>query len=316
MAIRRSGASRRSRTALAGVGVVVLAIVVMGLSFLALTQNRSVASAGSTPGASEPQAGATAAPAEVAAPAPVIEPVAAVPNRVIAAISAEAAVRAIAANCPTPSTIESTGDAGATWEPFEAAGVSAVQRITAGSDAFVALIGLATEGCTPIYERSFTGGTAWEAAPDELAASWFVDPANRAGLHAPAGDRAAPCTAVVQLAVVDENSAAVLCDDGSVHATRDAGANWLPPATVAGAAAISVGPDGYRAAVVNQNACVGAQVVGIGIAEAGLVPGAAGTCLAATVSPGETAVASAENVTWLWAGDGLARSADGGATWL
>ena len=313
---RRSGASRSARAAWAGVGLAALAVVVMLLSFVALTANRVVPQAGSTPGVTPPAADAAPTPAEPAAPASTPQTVP-VPGRVLAAIDVGSAVRAIETQCPTSSTIETTFDAGATWQQFEAPAVSAVQRIFADPDAYVSLIGLATEGCAPTYEQSYTGGEAWEPAPDELAASWFVDPANRAGLHAPAGDRPAPCGAVVQVAVFDENSAALLCEDGSVHATVDAGASWLPPASVAGAAAIGVGADGYRVAVINQNGCVGAQLVSLPVTADGLAPGPHGACLPATVAPGEAAVDSADDgTTWLWAGDALGRSADGGATWL
>lgn len=316
---RRSSGSRRARAAWAGVGVSALAVVVIALSFFALTQHGPVADAGSTPGATQPPADVAELPAESAAPAAVPAPApqtVAVPNRVMAVIDADSAVRAGSTACPAPSTIETTDDAGATWSAAEAADVSTVQRITAGSDAFVALIGLAVEGCTPTYERSFTAGDAWQPAPEELAASWFVDPANRAGVHAPLGDRQAPCTVVVQVAVIDENSAAVLCDDASVHATVDAGATWLPPAAVPGAAAIGADGAGYRVAVLNHDGCVGAQVVGVEVGAEGLAAGASGACFPVAVAAGDVAVASADQVVWLWAGDGLARSGDGGATWL
>lgn len=314
-AIRRAYARSASRRVWAGIGVSVLAIVVIALSFLALNQNRSVAEAGSIPGISDSSVEVVQAPADAPASASQFESVA-VPNRVMAAVDGNSAVRVAATTCPVPSTIEISDDAGATWEPLEVAGVSTVQRITAGSDAFISLIGLAADGCRPAYERSFTGGVAWEAAPDELSASWFVDPANRSVLHAPAGDRPAPCAAVVQLAVIDESSAAVLCDDASVHATIDSGASWLPSETVAGAAAIGVGRDRYLVAVVDRNGCAGAQVVGMGTTDTGLVRGTAGACLSAAVASGDTAIASADDgVTWLWAGDTLARSEDGGETW-
>ncbi|MEV1130048.1 hypothetical protein [Agromyces sp. NPDC049794] len=311
---RRSSAARGGRAVWAGVGLAVLAVVVSALSIVALTANRSVPEAGATPGATQPPAAvAEQVPSEPAAAAP--QTVSA-PTRAVAAIDVDTAVRTLASPCPEPSSIEFTSNAGATWEA-SATTVSSVQRITTGADSFVALIGLAAEGCAPTYERSFTGGAEWEPAPDELAASWFVDPANRAVVHAPAGDRAAPCATVVQLAVVDENSAALLCDDSSVHATVDAGASWLPPASVPGVAAIGVGADGYRVAVINQNGCVGGQLIGIGVAAAGLALGSAGGCLPATVGPGEAALSSADDgTTWLWAGDALARSQDGGATWL
>ncbi len=298
-------------------GIVLLATLVVVLSFVALTQHRSVAAAGSTPRASAPPAEVARVPAEPQppVPAPTPEPVA-VPNRVIAAIDADSAVRAASIECPAPSTIEVTDDAGASWEPFDAAGIATVQRITAESDTFIALVGLDVEECAPAYARSFTGGVAWEAAPDELSAAWFVDPADRAGLHAPGGPRAAPCGAIVQLAAVDEVSAAVLCADSSIHLTVDGGASWLPAASVPGASAIGAGVSGYQVAVVNRNGCVGAQLVALVRAESGPTLGAAGACLEATVGVGDAAVAVSEDATtWLWAGDRLARTEDGGGTW-
>lgn len=311
--LRRSGA-RQARSVWAGIGVALLALVVATLSLVALTANRSVVEAGSTPGADP--AVAKLAEAPVAEPAEAIPAPLAVPNRVIAAIDGDSAVRVATTACPAPSTIEVTDDAGATWEPFDAPTVSAVQRVNADSGAFVSLIGVATEGCAPTYERSYTGGEAWEAADNELGASWYVDPANRAGILSPAGNRAAPCAAVVQIAVIDENGAAVLCDDATVHATADGGAGWLPSVSVPGASAIGAGGAGYQVAVLNQNGCIGAQLVELALTESGLTPGAAGACLPATAGAADVAVAAGENVTWLWAGDALARTEDGGATWL
>ena len=88
---RRSGA-RGARAVWTGLAVSLLAIVVGALSLVALTQNRSVAEAGATPGAVEPsvaQAEPSAVPVE---PAPPVASVA-VPNRVLAVIDGDAAVR-------------------------------------------------------------------------------------------------------------------------------------------------------------------------------------------------------------------------------
>ncbi|WP_133411763.1 hypothetical protein [Agromyces badenianii] len=314
---RRAGRSRRNNRLWAGAGLIALAVVVLALTFVALTQNRSVPGAGTTPGSSPsatPEATRSEPPS--ATPAPVARPLA-VPGRLIDAIDASSAVRAGATACPEPTTIEVTSDGGATWETAEPAPVSEVQRVAAGDDAFVDLIGLGVEGCAPAYERSFTSGDAWQPVPEELDASWFVDPSNRAGVHAPAGDLSAPCGVVVQLAVIDANAAAVLCEDGSVHATSDGGASWRSAAPVVGAAAIGTNGTVYRVAVVDQNGCVGAQLVELTAGDAGLVPGAAGACLAATVGAGEVAVDSVVGgATWLWAGDALGRSEDGGVSWL
>ena len=216
-----------------------------------------------------------------------------------------------------PNTIDDRDHSGrgGTWEPFAAPKMSTVQRVTVDSDAFIALIGLATEGCAPSYERSFSGRRVGVRPRRALGVVVRRSP-NRAGLHAPAGDRPAPCGTVVQLAVIDESSAAVLCDDASVYATVDAGQGWMPPVSVPGASAISASGAGYRLVVVNQNECVGAHVVEIVVTDADLRLTAPGSCLPAAIAPGETALAVGEDVTWLWAGNAFARSEDGGATWL
>ena len=311
---RTSGAQRRSRAVVASIGLAVLGVLVVVLVLVALTQNRSVPDAGATPGATPPPAEPAAADAGEAT---TIAPVSlVVPTRVIAALDAASAVRAHSTACPAPSTIEATSDSGATWQPSEVGTIAGVQRIVVDADAFVSLIGLGVAGCAPAYERSFTGGTAWESAPDELGASWFVDPANRAGIHAPAGDVAAPCAAAVQVAVTDEISAGVLCDDGSVHATVDGGASWTSSAPVPGAAAIGAGGEGYRVAVIDQNGCVGAQVVDVTVADGAAQVGAPGACLEARVPAGGVAVdTGGDGSVWVWAGDRIGRSADGGISW-
>ena len=88
------------------------------------------------------------------------------------------------------------------------------------------------------------------------------------------------------------------------------------PCLVPGASAITADGASYRVAVLNQNGCTGAQIIELPVTDAGFAPGAPGACLVATAAAGDVALASGENVTWLWAGDALARSENGGATWL
>ena len=89
------------------------------------------------------------------------------------------------------------------------------------------------------------------------------------------------------------------------------------PVSVPGAAAIGAGGDGYRVAVLNQNGCVGAQLV----ERRGRLRPASCPERPVRVSPRRSRRVRSRwhrrmNVTWLWAGDALARSEDGGATWL
>ncbi|MGW4928032.1 hypothetical protein ACWEOH_02675 [Agromyces sp. NPDC004153] len=313
MAARRG----RGRAVWAGVSLATLALVTVGLTFLALTQRSEVQAAGSTPGATPRQT----APAEPSAAPAQVPPTQAMvvipPTRVIDAIDASTAVRAASTTCPEPTTLEITADAGAGWETTEATGLASLQRLSADAEGFVSAIGLGVDGCGPAYERSFTSGDAWERVPGELAASWFIDPANRAGMHTPAGDVAAPCAAVLQVAVVDEATAAVLCEDGTVHATGDSGATWAATAPIPGVGALGATSDGYWVVVVDQNGCAGAQVAAVTVADGAAQVGSAGGCLEAAVPAGAVAVDGAvDGSTWVWAGDRIGLSLDGGASWL
>ena len=72
-----------------------------------------------------------------------------------------------------------------------------------------------------------TAGADWETVPEELAGSWYLDPADRASVHTPEGPRPGPCAGALQVASSDAAIAAVLCDDVTVHVTVDAGVTWL-----------------------------------------------------------------------------------------
>ena len=134
---------------------------------------------------------------------------------------------------------------------------------------------------------------ASETAENELAAPWYIDPTNRAGDHSPSGGHAP-----------------VRCSRSSRGGRRGLGGRtlrrrigardhrrrrrWLPPVSVPGVSAITSEGAGYRVAMVNQDGCVGAQVVEQPVTAPALplpaCPGRASRRGAA----GDVAVASAE----------------------
>lgn len=293
-----------------------LAALTILLSYAALTQNRSVEGSGTTPISAAPPAEEESreTPAESPAPDPVVT--VADTARVLAAVDADLAYRAVTGACPaTPATIEVTADAGGEWIAYEASDIAAsrsIRSISPGGGGFVSMITLNADSCAPQYLHSFVEGIAWEAA-EGLTGEWFVDPANAALLNTPVGAATAPCE-VVRLAPRDDVSAAALCRDSSLALTADAGASWSRSAPITGADALSATGDGYRLAVIGQNGCANAQVMSVGN---GLELGAPGACVAGTGAAGQTALAEAgDGTVWLWSGDALMRSADGGASWL
>ena len=304
-------------------GLAVFLLFDVGLVFFALTATKPASSAGTVAGPVETTAPTEAELAENTEP-PVVEPVETTatatipPTRLLTALDASTAWRASTGACPASSADpELTTDSGATWETFNASietDASSILSINVIDDKEASLVTLDIADCAPQIVSTFVAGDQWRAYPERAAVEWYVDPATPETVHSPSGDAAAPCEAVATLAATDASSAAVLCTDASIFTTTDAGKTWSAPASVPGAAALAATTGGYEVAVVNPAGCVGVSLVTV--STDGGLDTAARACLAATVNRGESAISVAEDGTlWLWAGDALARSTDGGQSW-
>lgn len=255
-------------------------------------------------------------PAATATPQAAI-PNAVAPTRVLAALDDRVAWRATTGACPaTPATLEHTSDGGATWKPSDAAGptgASTVLRVTVASSTEAAAITLDSSNCAPQYIRTYVSGDNWATYSDQLMGSWYIEPATPTAVHSPNGDVTAPCGAMVGLAVKDPSNAAVLCADHTVYRTTDAGKSWGKPLAVPGAVALGATASGYATAATDVSGCAGVAVSNFDEATGG--PTQAGCFATSVPQPGTVAVASGGSTLWLWAGDALVRSSDGGSTW-
>jgi hypothetical protein len=317
----RGPRNNRTRQRVLIVGLAVFVLIDIGLVAFALTATEPSAKAGTvasaptaTPSSSEPVEGST--PAEGA---PREATASVVPTRILAALDGSTAWRATTGGCPaTSANPELTTDSGFTWESFNASaetGASSILAINVTDTDTTSLVTLDDTNCAPQLVTTFVAGDAWKAYPARVASEWYVNPATPSTVHTPGGDVAAPCAAVSALAAKGA-AAAVLCLDASVITTLDAGATWSVPAVVPGAAALAATTEGYAVAVVNSSGCVGASLLSVS-AEGGLGAGTDAACLPATVNAGEAAISVAPDGTvWLWAGDALVRSADGGLSWV
>ena len=290
---------------------------------LALGSHQVGAEAGAPriiPNVAAPAGTSTPAVSPSSAPAPAAEAVLPLPpTRLLGAVDENTAWRAVTGACPaTPASPELTTDGGATWKTTDASGpaeVTALQRLMVTSERVVEMVGLTEADCAPEFVKTFVGGDNYSSYPSKIDGSWYVDPADRATVHGPAGDTTAPCDAVVTLAVRDDESAAALCADGQLFATTDAAATWSEPNSAPGVVSVTAAEGGYLAAAVGTVDCAGVQIMTVTSA---LAPGPVG-CYLSIVSPatlsGNVAVSVTAGSMWLWAGDSLARSLDGGATW-
>jgi hypothetical protein len=194
----------------------------------------------------EPEAEATPDPTP-AAPAAIAS---AVPARVIESRDDQLAWRATTGECGAPALPELTTDGGATWTSTTAAptGIVSLQSISIEGDRVASMIGQDADGCAPMLVRTFVAGTDYAEYPADLADAWYVAPLDRSVVHSPSGDYAAPCGAVVSLAVMTVDRAASLCSDSSIFTTTDGARTWIAAPASPGAMNIAASADGYTVA--------------------------------------------------------------------
>ena len=302
------------RTWLIGAGIGILAVAALVVSVLALTQYRggpTDAAASPMPSMTFPAPVLTEEPAETSPPEPVT---AVAPTRLLAAQDGAVVYRATVGACPEPRTsFEFSNDGGSTWQAGDVTGSTdstAALTLSIGGPQFVQMVTLSAQGCAPQYIRSFVSGIDWEVFNSDLPAAWYLNPGTPGTVHSPQGELPTPCEAVAVSGAGPR--AAVLCDDATLVTTTDAATTWGAPIAVPGAAAITLSPIGYRIAVLNSEACLGIQV--LEVADGVLSP--PGACLSVTAAPGEVAITTAsDGSVYVWAGDTLARSTEGGAQW-
>ncbi|MEL4320070.1 hypothetical protein WJX64_13725 [Leifsonia sp. YIM 134122] len=296
------------------VGIAALALVVIVLVYLALTQNRNApdGAAVSTPASLVPVDRATPTVEPSAEPVAVVTP----PARIMAAVDGERAYRAGVGSCPGDQPIvQATDDGGASWSDFTVTvepAAASVRTILPGSGDYVALVSADAASCTPLFARSYVAGEEWEAA-DEVDTTWHLSQ-DATSVVAPGGAASQPCDQPVQVAATSDTAAAVLCASSTVMTTTDAGGSWSEPLSVTGAAAVAPGGDGYLIVISRQNGCDGAQVSSTPV-EGGTEATQPSTCVESGAAPQDNAVAQGGDTIWLWSGDAFARSTDGGLTW-
>ena len=253
--------------------------------------------------------------------APAASAIAAVPpTRFLSGVDDTTAWRAVTGECPAAQAEpELTTDSGTSWTTTNATGpteITAPQSLDATSESIVEFVGLSGVDCAPDFVQTFVGGDTFKSYPDKLASSWFVDPADRATVHSPAGETTAPCDSVIALAPRDADSAALLCADQTVFTTTDAAAAWSSPITIPGAVNLAVTGAGYAVAAVGLPECAGVQLIALSDESREVTPmGCLLVEAPAEITPGSVAISEAADILWLWVGETVHRSLDGGLAW-
>lgn len=237
--------------------------------------------------------------------------------RLLTMSSATQGWRAQVGTCDTAGTLETTTDGGRTWTSVPEPGMSPLTRIQATDrDTLVAIGG--GNDCKATYAISYVSGQQWETRNARLGESWYVTPADRTQVRASTGDRSEPCTdagtsEVLDLAVMDDDNATVLCSGGITRSSDDAGRTWSDPVTITGAVALGADTDGYVASSLVES-CEGVAVTTFTPNQ----PPAdepVGCAPVNDAAAGEVAVTTLAGTVWVWAGDQVAVSQDAARTW-
>ncbi len=231
-------------------------------------------------------------------------------ERVLVNADASTAWRATIGSCDSPGILERSVDGGLSWEelPLELAPISRLRVLSAQS--LFAIGG--GEGCEPTYVASSTGGRSWTTNDEYLIGSWYLVPDDRDALATPVGELPVPCEAA-ELAAVDALHAAVLCTDGTLSVTPDGGGSWTETDAPLHALAIGVAEQGYVLAGASDSCNESVALRPIDLMGDALDEE---TCAdAQPVAADELAVSANGGATWLWVGEGVHVSTDGGRNW-
>lgn len=303
--------SRFATTAL--VGLAVLDVVLVGTALRSThvsggdtsTVSSAQASADSRPARATPSSTPADTEPRTAGPKPL--------RTMLVAVDDQRAWRAGAGSCSAGgATLAITTDGGRAWAKAEAP-LRRIVRVRA-VDSQAALVIGADSSCAAELRNTSDGGDTWGSV-ESVADAWFRDPGDSGTVGAPGRSTSQPCggDAVLDLAVISAGSARVLCVDGLVRSSADAGSSWSDWGRVAGAVALAV-PSADQAqtfvAVPDAPGCVGVQVWQVGTP-------VATSCVewATPKDPGRIALSLVEGGGWLAVGDVTLRSTDGLVSW-
>lgn len=238
-------------------------------------------------------------------------------TRLLVPIDDNSAWRTSAASCggTNVAVLEHTDDGGATWiaHPLEDPKLTAVLAIARYDNAKNVGVLTADRGCQTHYQLSFSAGRFWKDSPPDQPPTLVYPAKSGTAITSGSGTLTTPCSTVGAYALLSATDSAVICQDAQLHLSFDAGATWQAPA-VAPAVAVLSTAKGYLLAAPNANHCAGLEIESVRLPDSVSSPL---SCLPQLTGAADgTVLASSPGRIWLWAGDSVLLSSDGGATWM
>jgi hypothetical protein len=236
-------------------------------------------------------------------------------KRLIVAASPLAAWRATVGDCKKAGTLEQSTDGGDTWNPVVEPGLAPIIRLGIEDSGDLYVVGGTGKNCSARYASYSTDGSmvAQTNNPQEV---WFQDPADPNQVRGPDRAKATPCEDkdVVGIATLNPAEALIVCSNGAIMVTSDSGESWEQADKLAGAMAVGSGGGRYWVARTTKG-CDGLSVTSLTLSEGELSRGPSGCSTSSDVTAEGVAIDVSKETIWLWAGDKVHTSTDGGQSW-
>jgi hypothetical protein len=238
-------------------------------------------------------------------------------KRLLFAASDREAWRATVGDCKTSGTVERSTDGGKTWRRAINSGLAPIVRLGLDGAGNVYTIGGAGDACSTRY-TAYTSEGAVSESTDNPINLWFSRPKDRDQIYGPGNNEAAPCDGshVVGMSslTVSDSEALVICTDGLAMVTSDSGKTWEKADQLPGTMAVGSGGGRYWVAGTTAK-CDGISVRSLEFSEGELTRGPSSCAPASKVTPGGVAIDFSDKAIWVWAGQKVRTSTDGGQTW-
>ncbi len=300
------------RNTLIGAAVAVVLLVVVDVVLVAMALGHTTPGAVGTPrpaptfGVSPegtPSASPTPSPSETAQGEAAGES-----RRLLSAVDGREAWRASSATCPVAQVVlEHTVDGGATWTPVTLGeDVRALWGMRATTEG-LSLLEAVGDDCAPTERTTTDDGATWKAAAAGAAGAGITPDGVRLGSTTVAN----PCPQPLD-AFQGSTTTVVVCD-GQVE-WRTGTAAWVD-VPLGGVRGVAVDGSSYTLARIGNPECDGVQfetMTAVGVTPA--TPTNRVGCSDAQTE-GPIAIDRAGQAVWMWAGDEVLVSTDGGKTW-
>jgi hypothetical protein len=238
------------------------------------------------------------------------------PTRLLFAASTRTVWRATAGDCKNQGRLERSSNGGRSWQQVARPALGPIVRLGVESDGNLYLIGGAGNDCSAYYIHYSADGSIAEQTGSPQG-HWYVDPTDQDEIQGPRPAKRKPCKAehVLGLGSFSMSRALVICTDGSVMVTTNSGKSWKKADEFAGT--IAVGSGGGRVWTAGEaKNCDGTAVRSFSLTAAGKLSHSSTRCAPdIQLSPGRTAIDASGGAIWLWAGNKVQVSTDGGRTW-